>query len=199
MANSSRARHRPSAISGADIVTDARRYLGVPYQYGGTDRRTGLDCSGLILVVCEDLGIGNCPRTSEEQFAWAAQIDAGQAGPGDLVFFVGSEIDPPPGHVGIVVSPGQMINAPFTGAVVRTDNYSLSGSGVNKVLGFRRLPNTEVSRSSNQSVINPKSGQTSDQHAAAGTIGSLVAWVVVILLLILIIALFALAAWFTLH
>src|SRR5580658_6103892 len=107
----------PRSPNGALIVTLARSWEGVPYLYGGTTRK-GVDCSGLILNVCREAGVFTCPRTSEEQWAWCVHIPASEAGAGDLVFFVGAEIDPPPGHVGILVAPGVMIDAPTTGEVV---------------------------------------------------------------------------------
>ena len=57
------------------------------------------------------------------------------------MFFTGA--DPPsPGHVGIVTGPGQMIDAPYTGADVRYDSYSYPGSGDMQVVGFGRIPDT---------------------------------------------------------
>jgi cell wall-associated NlpC family hydrolase len=60
--------------------------------------------------------------------------------PGDLVFFAGSPIDPPPGHVGIVVSPARhlMIDAYGAGTVVRYDRYGprATAPGLQNVVGF---------------------------------------------------------------
>ena len=39
------------------IVTEARKYLGVPYKFGGRDTQTGLDCVGLLLLVARPLGL----------------------------------------------------------------------------------------------------------------------------------------------
>ncbi len=46
--------------TGADVVADAKKYLGVPYVFGGTSA-SGLDCSGLVQRVFKDLGI-DVPR-----------------------------------------------------------------------------------------------------------------------------------------
>ena len=136
-----------SGPSGAEIVAAARTWLGVPYLYGGTTRQ-GVDCSGLVLGVANQVDIKGCPRTSEEQWAWCEKIPETDAGAGDLVFFVGAEIDPPPGHVGIIVSRGTMINAPFTGTVVRYDHYA-DGPGVNKIIGYGRMRGATKSTSAN--------------------------------------------------
>jgi cell wall-associated NlpC family hydrolase len=69
-----------------------------------------------------DIGI---PRTSEEQWAAGPYVPAGQEEPGDLVFFAGSDgTAQEPGHVGIVVGGGLMIDAPYTGADVRVDEIA---------------------------------------------------------------------------
>lgn len=131
------------AVNGAQIVADARRYLGVPYLYGGTNPKIGMDCSGLVYVVCHDLGITSCPRTSEEQWAWVTKTST--PGTGDLVFFTGAESDPPPGHVGIVVTPGQMIDEPHTGTVCQTGSYQANGTGVNQLIGYGSIPGVSPS------------------------------------------------------
>lgn len=170
--------------TGADIVAAGRSFLGIPYLYGGTNPNIGLDCSGLIVVACHKVGI-SAPRTSEEQFAWGIPIPAGQEGPGDLVFFVGDPIDPPPGHVGIVVTPGRMINAPHTGTTVREDNYSTNGIGVNRFMGFRRIPHTTASPTANASIITQ---QPSGTTGIAGAFGGVIAFVFVAVIVLAAIA-----------
>ena len=77
-----------NTVNGAQVVAQARTWLGVPYLYGGTTRR-GVDCSGLVMEVFAALGI-TVPRTSEEQYAFCQKIPAGQERTGDLVFIVGA-------------------------------------------------------------------------------------------------------------
>jgi cell wall-associated NlpC family hydrolase len=109
-----------TGTSGSAVVSDAQKYLGVPYQWGGTDPATGLDCSGLVQRVYEDLGV-QLPRTSEEQAQIGTPVSSlADAQPGDLVFFAGSDGTPSsPGHVGIYVGNGMMIDAPHTGTDVQ--------------------------------------------------------------------------------
>ncbi len=108
--------------AGQAVVADAEKYLGVPYQWGGTDPSSGLDCSGLVQRVYSDLGV-QLPRTSEEQVNVGTPVaDLSQAQPGDLVFFGGNGYDgspSSPGHVGIYVGNGMMIDAPHTGTSVQ--------------------------------------------------------------------------------
>jgi cell wall-associated NlpC family hydrolase len=106
-----------TTVTGASVVADAEQYLGVPYQWGGTSPTTGFDCSGLVQHVYGDLGI-SLPRTSQEQATVGTPVDSvADAQPGDLVFFEPSASGP--GHVGIYIGNGQMIDAPHTGTDVR--------------------------------------------------------------------------------
>ena len=50
----------------AGVVATARKYLGVPYVWGGTDPDKGLDCSGLVQLVYKQLGV-DLPRVSRDQ------------------------------------------------------------------------------------------------------------------------------------
>lgn len=173
--------------SGAEIVAITRTWIGVPYAYGGTTR-SGVDCSGLVMRVAESAGVADCPRTSEAQWLWCQHLRADEVGAGDLVFFVGAEIDPPPGHVGIVVTPGTMIDAPFTGVDVRQDHYA-DGPGVNRIIGYGRLRGVTGSRSANPYTTSGAGG--SGEVAASDTatsVGGIVVAICVILLLLLALA-----------
>ncbi|RBY74345.1 lytic transglycosylase [Geodermatophilus sp. TF02-6] len=111
-----------TASSGTDlenrVVAEARRYLGVPYLWGGTDPATGLDCSGFAQLVYGNLGI-DLPRTSSQQAtAGTAVASLADARPGDLVFFDHTPSRPGIDHVGIYLGDGQMIAAPQEGQTV---------------------------------------------------------------------------------
>jgi cell wall-associated NlpC family hydrolase len=79
------------------------------------------------------------PRTSEDQWAWGPEVPASQVEPGDLVFFAGSDgTATDPGHVGLVIGGGKMIEAYATGFPIRVSSYgtSASAAGDNQVVGF---------------------------------------------------------------
>ncbi len=107
---------------GEQAVSEAQKFLGVPYLWGGTNPSVGVDCSGLVQDVYKALGI-SLPRTSEQQAATGVAVPSvADAQPGDLVFFPGSDgTAAAPGHVGIYIGNGEMIDAPYTGAKVRVD------------------------------------------------------------------------------
>ena len=105
-----------AAAAARRAVAVALAQLGSPYQWGaqGPDR---FDCSGLTSFAYAAAGVA-IPRTSAAQFAayvGARPVDPVHLVPGDLVFF-GSPIH----HVGMYVGRGLMVEAPHTGAVVRT-------------------------------------------------------------------------------
>jgi hypothetical protein len=113
------------SVAGAAIVAEAQKFLGDRYVYA-TQGPTTFDCSGLVQYVYKQLGIA-LPRTSEEQYAALPPVSAADAQPGDLVFFGGSGpgyyydgTPSSPGHVGIYIGNGQMINAlnPTAGVLV---------------------------------------------------------------------------------
>jgi probable lipoprotein NlpC len=82
------------------IISTARSYIGTPYKWGGT-QRTGMDCSGLLLVSFKSAGI-NIPRTSKMQSKTGKKIKFKKLEPGDLVFFAMSKKRWKITHVGLV-------------------------------------------------------------------------------------------------
>src|SRR5262249_46666567 len=86
----------------------AQQQLGKPYRWGGTGPDS-FDCSGLVMMAYRAAGI-DIPRTSQQQWKWGPRIKASQAQSGDLVFFAGADgTATAPGHVGLVISGGLMI------------------------------------------------------------------------------------------
>ena len=99
-------------------VAEARRYLGTPYQWGGSTPQTGFDCSGLMQWAYAKAGI-RIPRTTYEQIdaANGQRIGRHDLQPGDLVFFRDSSGDVH--HVGMSLGGDKFIQAPHTGDVVK--------------------------------------------------------------------------------
>ncbi|MBT8226110.1 MAG: transglycosylase SLT domain-containing protein [Dactylosporangium sp.] len=120
------------AVTGDRVVSTARRYLGVPYVYGGTNPATGLDCSGLVQRVYQDLGI-ELPRTAAQQ-AKVGQPVAGldQARPGDLLAF-----NAPVNHIAIYIGDGKMIAAPHSGEVVKVQKVYQTPSAIRRIVPDR--------------------------------------------------------------
>jgi cell wall-associated NlpC family hydrolase len=93
--------------------------LGRPYQWGATgpDR---FDCSGLTGWAYRAAGV-NLPRTSRQQWWAGRHVPLGELAPGDLLFWATDTTDPATiHHVALYTGNGHMIEAPYTGATVRS-------------------------------------------------------------------------------
>jgi cell wall-associated NlpC family hydrolase len=127
------------AALGQAVVADTEKYLGIPYQWGGTNPSQGLDCSGLVQDVFADVGI-SLPRTSQEQALVGTPVASlAAAQPGDLVFFPGTDgTASAPGHVGIYIGNDEMIDAPYEGANVRVDPVG-DPTAIRRVTGLAQV------------------------------------------------------------
>jgi cell wall-associated NlpC family hydrolase len=113
-------------------ITFARQQLGKPYLWGATGP-DAFDCSGLTMMAYRSAGI-DIPRTADQQWRWGPRVAPSQVQPGDLVFFAGANgTARAPGHVGVVIGHGVMIDAPSAGQQVRIEPYTTSGA-----IGFTR-------------------------------------------------------------
>ncbi|MFC4058343.1 C40 family peptidase [Planomonospora corallina] len=95
----------------AQILEYALAQRGKPYLWGGTGP-DAFDCSGIVYMAYRSAGL-SIPRTTFGQWPFGVRIPEGEEQPGDLVFFDSGPGTGPdrPGHVGMVVSPGKMIEA----------------------------------------------------------------------------------------
>jgi cell wall-associated NlpC family hydrolase len=107
----------------ATAIAYAEQQLGKPYLFGGTGP-DAFDCSGLVMMAYRAARV-NIARTSEQQWATETRVPASQVQPGDLVFFAGADGTPTsPGHVGLVIGGGKMIEAFATGFPIRVATYT---------------------------------------------------------------------------
>jgi cell wall-associated NlpC family hydrolase len=114
--------------TGADVVSDARKYLGVPYVFGGTNPKTGLDCSGLVQRVYKDLGI-SLPRLVRDQMHKGTAVpNLAAAKPGDLLVFGGHE------HIAIYIGNNKMIAAPEPGDHVKVQSVYEKPSSIRRIV-----------------------------------------------------------------
>lgn len=114
----------PEALNGntgttlaSQIIATAKKYIGVPYLWGGTTPN-GFDCSGYVQYVFNIHGI-KLPRTSSQQYAAGYAVSKSNLQPGDLVFFntSGSGVS----HLGIYLGNGQFIHASTSKGVIIAD------------------------------------------------------------------------------
>ena len=95
------------------LITEAEKYLGYPYVWGGSSPSTSFDCSGFVCWVYTASGVHNLPRTTATGiYNQCTVISKSEAKPGDLVFFIKTyDCDGPVSHIGIYVGNGMMIHA----------------------------------------------------------------------------------------
>jgi len=101
-----------SGIHGSDkdrFIRYAKSYLGTPYRYGGADRK-GIDCSGLVIRVYQDLYHMNLPHKSSLLYKNGVPVSLRNLEVGDLVFF-GRNRGSPISHVGIYLGNDSFVHA----------------------------------------------------------------------------------------
>ena len=119
-----------ASLMGQRVVAYAKRFVGVPYVWGGSSPRSGFDCSGFVRYVYAHFGV-SLPHSSYAQFNDGRRVARNSLRPGDLVFFDGL------GHVGMYIGNGRFIHAPHTGT--RVSISSLTGWYGARFDGARRF------------------------------------------------------------
>jgi cell wall-associated NlpC family hydrolase len=117
-------------ISGEDMVSKAREYLGTPFHYGGRLKGVGLDCGGLLIAAAAEFGVGveipSPPRGAALAVILKALAPCSLPVPltdlraGDVLVFASRLM---PGHCGLLTGEGTVIHAydsPSVRAVVET-------------------------------------------------------------------------------
>ena len=104
----------------ADVVNEARRYLGVPYRYGGS-LPYNVDCSLLVQTAYGSCGV-RLPRTAASQFEVGRPVNYNELAPGDRLYFVNrsGRIN----HTGMYTGDGMFIHASSRRGCVGVDSLS---------------------------------------------------------------------------
>jgi len=140
-------------VTGADVVADAKKYLGVPYVFGGT-RASGPDCSGLVQRVFKDLGI-DVPRLVSGQGTVGTEVPSlAQAQPGDIIVCNGGE------HIVIYAGDGKVIHAPSEGRNVSLVDNWLTDSDIVTIRRVVPQASTATTASSAASATSLSSAQS---------------------------------------
>lgn len=127
------------SATGADVVDAAKKYLGVPYVFGGEDS-SGMDCSGLVQRVYADLGI-DLPRRVTQQMTQGTEVASlADAKPGDLIVTGGGD------HILIYAGDGKVIHAPYEGRTVSLVDAYMSDDEITTIR--RIIPESSTASSS---------------------------------------------------
>lgn len=152
-----------SGVTGQDLVASARKYLGVPYVWGGESlAEGGLDCSGLVQRALADLGVDGVPRVARDQATIGTEVASlDDALPGDLVVLSGGS------HIGIYVGDGQMIDAPKPGATVTVRDVYAEPTTIRRI-----LPQAGTSGTSSSAALTSALAATTAGRSALALLGS---------------------------
>jgi len=121
-----------------DVALYALGLIGVNYKFGGNSPETGLDCSGLVWHVFQEVTGVSLPRTAREMSSLGAKVTIADLKPGDLVFFNTRRFAF--SHVGIYLGDNRFVHAPSRGSDVRIASLDQSYwqkhfNGARRVIG----------------------------------------------------------------
>ena len=105
-----------------DVAIYALGLIGVDYRFGGETPEGGVDCSGLVRYVFQQVTGVTLPRTAKELSRLGSNVASSDLAPGDLVFFNTRRL--PFSHVGIYLGDNRFIHAPSTGSEVEISRLS---------------------------------------------------------------------------
>lgn len=109
------------AVSGADIVRTAMKYLGYPYTATGNSPQTGFSCIGFVSFVYRQNGI-SLPGDLQDALNFAPQISFSQLQPGDIMYFQNTVWNGL-SHAAIYIGGGKFIHAEWYGKGVRITSF----------------------------------------------------------------------------
>jgi murein DD-endopeptidase / murein LD-carboxypeptidase len=109
--NSSYQSFSPQDLIEENLESEAKKWLGTPYKWGGNSRR-GIDCSAFVQNVYNNVGV-KLPRTAHQQYEKSMIIKNTSRKVGDLIFFKknGKNSRGNVTHVGIYLGSGKIIHS----------------------------------------------------------------------------------------
>lgn len=102
----------------ARIVAEALSWIGTPYEYAGITKGKGVDCSGMVMKVYEEISGVKMPRNSAKQAEFCEMLTKDEVKLGDLVFFATGKDPQRISHVGIIIDDDSFVHSSSTKGVV---------------------------------------------------------------------------------
>jgi cell wall-associated NlpC family hydrolase len=139
-----------------DLAIFALGLIGVDYRFGGSTPEAGLDCSGLVGYVFQQVTGITLPRTSQELSRVGRKVTVADLKVGDLVFFNTRSL--PFSHVGIYLGDDRFVHAPSRGGEVEIVSLS-ANYWRTRFSGARRL-----------AALSTETQLSQDAHAAGNAL-----------------------------
>lgn len=122
IAKTVRITHIDHATASSELMLQSMSLIGTPYRFGGSNRNTGFDCSGMVQFVYREVLNVSLPRTAHDMAAAGKVISKNQLQVGDLVFFNtnGKKFS----HVGLYIGENRFIHAPSRKSSIKINYLS---------------------------------------------------------------------------
>ena len=102
-----------------EMVLFALGLLDTGYRFGGRNPNAGLDCSGMVAYIVENISTRRLPYNAAQIADRTRPIDVSELRPGDLVFF--NTMKRRHSHMGIYIGDGRFVHAPNSRGRVRVE------------------------------------------------------------------------------
>jgi len=109
----------PDDVPTQELVFYALGLLDTGYRFGGRNPEAGLDCSGMVAYIVEQVSGQRLPHNAAQIAARTRPIRVGELKPGDLVFF--NTLKRRHSHMGIYIGDGRFVHAPSSSGRVRIE------------------------------------------------------------------------------
>ena len=109
----------PASEKGNEVALYALGLIDTGYRFGGRNPEAGLDCSGMVSYIVEQVSGKKLPYNAAGIAERTRPVPAGAIRPGDLVFF--NTLDRSYSHMGIYMGDGKFIHAPNSRGKVRIE------------------------------------------------------------------------------
>ena len=100
------------------IVKESLTWIGTPYGFGHSEKGESTDCSGLVIMVFDEVAGIKLPRNSAQQADYCDKIGEHEVKPGDLVFFATGKDRKKVSHVGIMIDKKSFVHSSGSKGVI---------------------------------------------------------------------------------
>lgn len=107
--------------TGEKIAHECLTWIGTPYGYGHSEKGVSTDCSGMVIVVYNNIAGIKLPRNSAQQADFCDEIKEKDIKPGDLVFFATGSDRKKVSHVGVMIDGINFVHASGSKGVIRSE------------------------------------------------------------------------------